>query len=47
MEILVTSSSIYALDGQLWTDDAVQIIDITNPSSPVPAAAIFDGQERL
>ncbi len=43
MEILVTSSSIYALVASL-DDDAVQIIDVTDPSSPVPAAAIFDGQ---
>ncbi len=43
MEILVTSGSIYALVASL-DDDAVQIIDITDPANPVPAAAIFDGQ---
>ena len=35
------SGTVYAL-GAAWNDDAVQILDITDPANPLPVASVFD-----
>ena len=43
IEVIEVSGSTYALVA-CWLDGAVQIIDVTDPANPVPAAAIHDGE---
>ena len=42
IEITAISGKIYALVASL-EDDAIQIIDITDPAHPLPVVALFDG----
>ena len=44
IEIVEISGSTYAVVAS-WGEDAVQVMDITDPTNPVPTAGIFDGQE--
>ena len=44
IELLVASDRTYAIAAS-WEDDAVQIIDVTDPTDPVPVASIFDDQD--
>ena len=44
IELAEISGTIYAF-GAGWNDDAVQIIDVTDPANPLPVAGIFDGQD--
>ncbi|MBI1658618.1 MAG: hypothetical protein IS632_07595, partial [Thaumarchaeota archaeon] len=42
--ITSTADKTYALVSSL-ANDAVQIIDVTDPANPLPVAALFDGQD--
>ena len=42
VDVIKTAGRTYALVAS-WADSAVQIIDITDPTSPRPAASVFDG----
>ena len=42
--LVETSDTIYAL-GAAWNEDAIQIIDITDPANPLPVASVFDDQD--
>ena len=44
IEILKTEGRVYALITGKW-EDGVQILDITDPTDPVPVAAIFDNTD--
>ena len=44
IEILKTEGRVYALVTGKW-EDGVQILDITDPTDPVPVAAIFDNTD--
>ena len=46
IDVATISGGIYALTTSN-TDDAIQIIDITDPSNPLPTASIFDGQDGI
>ena len=46
IEVATISGKSYALVAS-WADDAIQVIDVTNPSSPAAVTSIFDGPERL
>ncbi len=46
IDVATISGSVYALTTSN-TDDALQIVDITDPSNPLPAASIFDGQDGI
>ena len=43
IELIEISGTIYAL-GSGWNDDAIQIIDVTDPTSPLPVTSVFDEQ---
>ena len=44
IELFVVSDRTYAIVAS-WDDDGVQIIDVTDPTDPVPVTSIFDDQD--
>ena len=44
IEVITASGTTYALVAG-WSDGAVQVIDMSDPTSPVPVAAIYDGMD--
>lgn len=44
IELAEISGTIYAL-GAGWNDDAIQVIDVTDPANPSPVASDFDEQD--
>ena len=39
--VVEISGAVYAL-GAAWNDDAVQVLDVTDPANPLPVASVFD-----
>ena len=43
IETVKIGGNTYALVAS-WADNALQIIDVTDPSSPLPVSSVFDGR---